>query len=125
MKHRAKLKDVVQGRVLYRVSAFPENGNGWIEEMRPTSRPFKSRFTGSMFFRYNGRVGMLGSTSCTDAGIIPNRYNFHMTFTKRKAAEAYLDRISRHDFTVNERIKYRQYCEDRRMMQSLTWCYYD
>jgi hypothetical protein len=121
MKHRAKLKDVVQGRVLYKVMAFPESGESWIEEFRPTSRPFKSRFTGSMFFRYNGRFGALGSKSCMDAGIIPNRYNFHMTFTKRKAAEAYMDRINRRDFTGNEKIKYLEYTEDRRISRGIIW----
>lgn len=121
MKHRAKLKDVVQGRVLYKVYAFPENGEAWIEEMRPTSRPFVSRFTGSLFFRYNGRIGMMGSTSCMDAGIIQNGYNFHMTFTKRKAAEAYMDRMKRRYFTGNERIKYARYNRQRESMQWFGW----
>ncbi|MNP41982.1 hypothetical protein D3C76_1357150 [compost metagenome] len=43
--------------------------------------------------------------SLKDAGILPNRYNFHNTFTSRKAAERYAARMNRKCLTQQERDK--------------------
>ena len=93
---KAKVKDWRQGRVLFVVRGFPyrENVEPSIEVIYPTQVPRMSRYCSGSLFGKQFTIADDGSerhseVSLQDRGILPNTYNFHKTFTKRKAAERY------------------------------------
>jgi hypothetical protein len=110
---KAKISDVRQGVTLYYVHAFPHKGfPSYIDTIVVTERPKKKgNSTFSMCNQYfNDELGSGVFTrpwSLKDAGIIPNSYNFHSTFTSLKSAKRYAERMNRVCLTAPERVKYR------------------
>lgn len=119
MKHAAKIKDVVQGRVLFKVSAFPGDSNpGYIDELHIKSKPRLSKYLRNSLFAEAETVysdwSHVDTFSLTDAGIIKNGYNFHRTFTKRKAAEKYLAYITGQNLSGIDSVRVAHYIERER-----------
>ena len=108
MSRKVKVSDVRQGVTLYLVHAFPQKGfPSYIEAMFVTKRPSMESvglFSECKMFLDDGE-SYQRPFSLRDAGIIPNRYNFHNTFTSRKAAERYAARMNRKCLTKQERDK--------------------
>lgn len=108
---KAKISDVRQGVTLYYVHAFPHKGiQSYIDPIIVTERPKKKgSSTFSMCNQYfNDELGSGVFTrpwSLKDAGVIPNTYNFHSTFTSLKAAKRYAERMNRVCLTAAERVK--------------------
>lgn len=130
MKHAAKIKDVVQGRVLFNVHAFPGRDNpGYITELHIKRKPYNHPSIQSPFsvaeHRYPGG-SYTTSFSLSDAGIVQNRYNFHRTFTKRKAAEKYLAYITGQNLSGIDSVRVARYI-DREIENELfdTHTFYD
>lgn len=109
---KAKVSDVRQGVTLFYVHAFPHKGiKSFIDTILPTDRP-KMNDTGLFgeclqFYKDDSSEGSYKRPwSLRDAGIVPNGYNFHKTFTSRKAARRYADRMDRCCLTASEQTKY-------------------
>lgn len=109
---KAKISDVRQGVTLYHVSAFPHKEMpSSIEAIfitKPAARTKNGLFSEAKYF-YDDELSCGSYTSMwslRDAGIIPNTYNFHKTFTSLKAAKRYAERMDRVCLTAAERVKY-------------------
>lgn len=116
---KAKISDVRQGVTLYHVKAFPHKGTpSYINTVIVTKRPIR-RMSGALFGEvleyFDDELGT-GSYSrmfsLRDVGIIPNRYNFHSTFTSLKAAKRYAERMDRVCLNSAERVKYNRKIEE-------------
>ncbi|MNE03049.1 hypothetical protein D3C80_955380 [compost metagenome] len=112
MSRKVKVSDVRQGATLFYVRAWPHKGlASSVEEIIVTKRPVMNS-TGlfgeyKSFFSDDLGCGWFARPfSLKDAGIIPNPYNFHNTFSSRKAAERYAARMNRKCLTAAERIKF-------------------
>ena len=107
---KAKISDVRQGVTLYYVHAFPHKEiSGYITKMVVTERPKRNEiglFSVAKFQCADGSDSYSCPWSLRDAGIIPNKANFHKTFTSRKAAQRYLNRMNRVCLNAAERVKY-------------------
>lgn len=107
---KAKISDVRQGVTLYYVHAFPHKEiSGHITQIFVTERPYHNGtgiFSSGMFKCHDSTETYICPFSLRDAGIIPNKSNFHKTFTSRKSAERYLARMNRVCLTAAERVKY-------------------
>ena len=107
MSRKVKVSDVRQGVTLYYVHAFPHKGlPSRIDTFVVTKRPESMFAVAKIFFDDELGTGWFTRLfSLRDAGIIPNSYNFHKTFTSLKAAKLYAARMDRKCLTKQEREK--------------------
>ena len=114
MSKKVKVSDVRQGVTLYNVHAFPHKGRNksYIDAYPVTKRPWKSEHSNGlfaearMFFSDELSTGSYTRQfSLRDAGIVPNSYNFHNTFSSLKKAQQYAARMNRQCLTAAERLK--------------------
>lgn len=119
MSKKVKVSDVRQGVTLYYVHAFPYKGPNlsYIEAVRVT-KPRYPTITGGTFaegrFFMDDGDSYVRPFSLRDAGIVPNRYNFHNTFTSLKKAKQYAARMDRVCLNAAEMVKYREKVRDLR-----------
>lgn len=114
MSKKVKVSDIRQGVTLYYVHAFPHKGanRSYINAYHISKKPYLSKTTNSLFSECieffedsNGRGSYTREFSLRDAGITPNRYNFHNSFTSLKRAKQYAARMDRRCLNAAERLK--------------------
>jgi hypothetical protein len=120
---KMKLKDVRQGKTFYRVYAFPERNNAFIESGVFSSPPFIEKYTNSEFV-YIGTRDLI-KKSLMDMGVMPNDYNFHKTFKTLNSAKRYMDRMIKRQFTEEERMRFDDYEYQNRRFDDLDDFYWD
>lgn len=129
MSKKVKVSDIRQGVTLYYVRAFPHKGanQSYIQAYRVSTRPRKSEHSNGLFSEglvfFEGDYGQGSFTrkfSLKDAGIIPNRYNFHNSFTSLKRAKRYAARLDQQCLNAAELQKLERIKENHRI-----WCEWD
>lgn len=82
-----------QGKVLYKVYAFPEKYHAFIVTIEPLTKPYLTRLREWFIdckVTYEGEIeSYVTRNSLKDMNLIPNSYNDHRTFSKLKHAEKY------------------------------------
>lgn len=116
MSKKAKVSDVRQGVSLYKVHAFPERGPNmaFITRMMVTRAPDARTAIGGMDLGLfaealhdymDGSGAYKSEFSLRDAGIEPNKYNSHMTFTSLRKAKSYAARMNAQRLSAAERLR--------------------
>lgn len=123
---KAKISDVRQGVTLYYVHAFPHRGKNrsyfqpYVVSKSPVAvNGFKNSLFAEAKHFYDDDLSTGSYTqqfSLRDAGIIPNKYNFHMTFTSLKKAKRYAARMDRVCLSAAERVKFNKLQHDDFML---------